>query len=84
MTLIDRMLVRADRMFDMAVALNRDVATQAPGSIDAARELRGAVSRCLLCADARKCAALMETSNQLAQAPGYCRNREFLQGLPSL
>ena len=84
MSLIEDVFARTDRMFDMAVALNRDVSACAPGSIYAAQELRGAVSKCLFCTHAKQCTTLLETEVHLATAPKYCRNREFLQRLPTL
>lgn len=84
MSLIECVFARTDRMFDMAVAMNRDLSANIPGSISAAQELRGAVTRCLFCTDANQCAKLVETEVHLASAPEYCRNREFLQRLPTL
>lgn len=84
MTLIEGIFARTDRMFEMAVAMNRDISAQTPGIVYAAQELRGAVSRCLFCTDAHKCAKLVETRGHLTSAPEYCRNREFLQRLPIL
>lgn len=84
MSLIEGVFARTDRMFDMAVAMNRDLSARIPGSIYAGQELRGAVSRCLFCTDAKRCAKLVETEVHLASAPEYCRNREFLQRLPTL
>ena len=84
MSFIGSMLARTDRMFDMAVAMNRDLSARVPGSIYAAQVLRGAVNRCLFCADAIQCAKLVKTEVHLASAPEYCRNREFLQSLPIL
>jgi hypothetical protein len=84
MSLIESMLARTDRMFDMAVAMNRDLSAHVPGSIYAAQELRGAVNRCLFCTDANQCAKLVKAEGHLTSAPEYCRNREFLQRLPTL
>ena len=84
MSFIGSMFARTDRMFDMAVAMNRDLSAHVPGSIYAAQELRGAVNRCMFCTDANKCAKLVKTEVHLASAPEYCRNREFLQRLPPL
>lgn len=84
MSLIESVFARTDRMSDMAVAMNRDLSEHFPGSIYAAQELRGAVNRCLFCTDANQCAKLVETEVHLASAPEYCRNREFLQRLPTL
>ena len=84
MSLLENMLARTDRMFDMAVAMNRDLSAHVPGSIYAAQVLRGAVNRCLFCTDANQCAKLVKTEVHLTSAPEYCRNREFLQRLPTL
>ena len=84
MTFLEGVFARTDRMFEMAIAMNRDLSAHVPGSIHAAQELRGAVNRCLFCTDAKQCAKLVKTEVHLASAPEYCRNREFLKRLPTL
>ena len=82
MSLFEGMFARTERMFDMAGAMDRDLSVSPIGGVQAAQELRGAVSRCLFCTDAQKCAKLIESGVHLTSAPEYCRNREFLQRLP--
>jgi len=83
MTVMNAMFARMDRMFEMATAMDRDLSVHKPGSIGAAQELRGAVSRCLLCSQAQTCAKLLATESHLVSAPDYCRNKDFLQDLPT-
>jgi hypothetical protein len=82
MSMISELGSRSDRMFAMANAMGREMSSTLLGGDISPEEVRRGTVRCLLCRHSDRCAELIGASARLDAAPPYCRNQDFLDGLP--